>query len=114
MCDNENRKVWTETSAGMGTHREALRAARLPRVEELQEPIPFARLCDNARVSGNQKCNGSASKVRQMALNGVPDVFEVRNGGGAYKYCDSPGYRAQLVLSLWVPKRWKRMVEGVG
>jgi hypothetical protein len=45
-------------------------------------------------------------------LNDVCLMFSTcDNGGGAYKYCDVPGYRAQLVLSLWVPKRWKGMVE---
>jgi hypothetical protein len=34
-----------------------------------------------------------------------------KGGGGAGKYADVPGYNAQLVLSVLVPKRWQARVE---
>ena len=55
--------------------------------------------------------------VLQDASNGtIQDVclmfLQCRlGGGGGAKYADVPGYRAQLVLSLWVPTRWKQTVE---
>ena len=58
-----------------------------------------------------RRCTKDAS---HGALNGVCLMFELCNhgGGGAAKYADVPGYRAQLVLSLWVPTRWQGMVKG--
>ena len=45
VINNHGMDGWT------GTHREALRAARLPRVKERQEAVPLTRLCTHARVS---------------------------------------------------------------
>ena len=50
---------------------------------------------------------------RDGALNGMCLMFERcdHGGGAAVKYADLPWIRSQLVLSCWVPNKWKATVE---